>query len=164
MIRSTFIFASLFCSVFAFSQEEILEEDENKFPEEIGIDGYFGAGSFGGSFGVGLKYAIVRKESPQLAFGSSFRLQRTWSNNQQTNQTFGFNIIGFGGFAHVRFYEVLFLGAEIEFMNSPQLYNVPNPPKSWIPTAFLGGGYSQLLTEKARLNLGVYYDVIDHDF
>ncbi len=160
MMKKVSFLLALLTGFIGFSQSS--EEDEDKIPHEIGLDGYFGAGSTGGSFGLGLKYSIVKEESPQYAFGPSFRIQRTWSNNQQTSQTFSYNIIGLGAFAHARVYEVLFAGVEFEMMNSPLRYDLANQPKSWIPTLFVGGGYSQMISDSWRLNLGIFYDVIDH--
>jgi hypothetical protein len=156
MQRLTLVFFSLLFGLYTYSQDH-----DTLYPSEIGVDGYGNAGTFGGTFSIGLKYGLVREQNPQFIFGPAFRIQRTWSKSIVA-QASGFNIIGLGAFTHVRFYDVLFVGLEVEVLNSPITYDFVNPPKKWIPTAFIGGGYSQHFNSGWRLNLGVYYDVINN--
>jgi hypothetical protein len=39
---------------------------------------------------------------------------------------------------------------------------VVNPSKNWIPSLFICGGFSKEFNQIVRLNVGVYYDVINH--
>lgn len=154
MFKMTCIFLFSFIGFSALSQSDSL------YPSEIGVDGYFNATNFGGSFGLGLKYGIVKQSNPQYVFGPSVRIQRTWSSFQGTQN--GFNILGAGAFVHVRFYEALYAALEFEVLNSPISYNLATAPKAWIPTAFLGGGFSKKFDAGWRLNIGIYYDVINN--
>ena len=156
MQKTAFIIFVLF-----FSLSAICQEQDSIYPGEFGVDGYGNAGTFGGTFSLGLKYGIVKDQNPQYIFGPALRIQRVWSKNI-AGQSFGFNIIGIGAFTHFRFYDVLFAGIEFEVLNSPINYNFLETPKKWVPTAFIGGGYSQHFDAGWRLNLGVFYDVIDN--
>lgn len=127
---------------------------------EIGIDGYFGASTNGGSFSIGGKYGLKPNET--VIFGPSVRYQRNWSNNAFTGVSGSYNVYGFGAFVHGRFANVLFAGAEFEFMRTPFNNSVIGGGVTWTPSLFLGGGYSQEFNEKFRINAGVMYDVINH--
>jgi hypothetical protein len=127
---------------------------------EVGIDGYFGASTNGGSFSIGAKYGL--KPNEKFIYGPSVRFQRNWSNNTFTGVNGAYNVYGFGLFAHGRFANVLFAGAEFEFMRSPFNNSVVGGGPTWTPSLFLGGGYSQEFNEKFRINAGVMYDVINH--
>ncbi len=153
MKQSVFLFLLLFQSIFSFSQES-----DTLRKSEVGFDGFANFSSLGGSFGVGLKYALVRKEN--LVFGPSFRIQRMWSNGIG-GQKYGFNILGGGGFFHYRFQNILFAGLELEFLRSPINYNYVLSTRKLVPTCFIGGGYSREFKNSGiRLNAGAFYDVI----
>jgi hypothetical protein len=127
---------------------------------EIGIDGYFGASTNGGSFTVGGKYGLNFGET--FITGPSVRYQRSWSNNTFTGQKSSFNVFGAGVFGHARFFNALFVGAEFEMFKTPlNDFGQLTASKKWVPTLFLGGGYSQEFNEKFRINAGVMFDVIN---
>lgn len=152
-MKSILLIIAIITSTLSFSQSE---------GSDIGLDGYFGASNFGGSFGIGAKYGIKFKE--YFIAGPSLRYQRTWSNNQVTGTQGSFNVFGGGGFLHARIQNVLFLGAEIEMLKSPYNYTflTGSSANKWIPTAFVGGGFSREFNESWRLNLGIMYDVINN--
>lgn len=125
---------------------------------EIGIDGYFGASSQGGSYGLGLKYGY--KKTPEFIWGPSFRLMRYWSNPYNSIYVGHYNVWGGGIYAHYRYQNLLFFGGEFELLKNPfALLN--NAKTEWVPTLFLGGGFSKEYNEKIRLNVGIFYDVIN---
>ena len=126
---------------------------------EVGIDGYFGASTLGGSFSIGAKYGM--EPSEKFIFGPSVRFQRNWSNNTFTGISGAYNVYGFGAFGHARFANVLFAGAEFELMRSPFNNTVIGGGPTWTPALFLAGGYSQEFNERFRINAGVMYDVIN---
>ena len=125
---------------------------------EVGIELHGGASNLGGTFSLGLKYAAILNEN--YAVGPSFRLQRLWNNNLGVSTSA--NLWGGGIWAHIRYKNVLFGGIEFEMIKSP--YNpigwVPAERK-WSPTLFIGGGFSKEYNEKIRINLGIFYDVIN---
>jgi len=128
---------------------------------EIGFDGYFGASTNGGSFTIGAKYGL--KFGEYIITGPSVRYQRVWTKNNNTGVQGGFNLFGAGAFGHARFFNALFVGAEFEMMRTPFIILTSNgQTKNWVPTLFVGGGYSQEFNEKFRINAGVMYDVIDN--
>ena len=125
---------------------------------EVGIELHGGASNLGGTFSLGLKYAAILNEN--YAVGPSFRLQRLWNNNLGVSTSA--NLWGGGIWAHIRYKNVLFGGIEFEMIKSP--YNpigwVP-AERTWSPILFIGGGFSKEYNEKIRINLGIFYDVIN---
>jgi hypothetical protein len=127
---------------------------------EIGIDLAFSASNFGGNAGMGLKYGINFGEI--LIIGPSLRYERTWNKNNITGTQGEFNVFGGGMFAHARFANALFIGAEIEMLRSPYTkYGQLSFSNTWAPTLFLGGGFSREFNEVVRINAGLYYDIIN---
>lgn len=154
------LFATLLCSLLCtpfFAQDEM--DNLSKLPQEIGVDGFFSIGNLGGTFALGLKYGFKFGEENKFIAGPSFRIQRAWSS--YAGSKFSYNILGLGGFFHARMYNVLFVGAELEMMNAPTVYSVLNPTKKLTPACFVGGGYSQAFKSDIRLNVGVFYDIIN---
>ena len=134
---------------------------------EIGFDVAFSASTNGGNIGLGLKYGLNFGEN--LILGPSVRYERTWVKNQIAGVNGSYNVYGGGVFGHYRFQNVLFVGVEFEMLKSPyttsgQLTNLGqltfNP--NWVPTLFLGGGFSREFNESFRINAGIMYDVINH--
>ncbi|MBP6091472.1 MAG: hypothetical protein KA521_09470 [Crocinitomicaceae bacterium] len=125
---------------------------------ELGADGYFGASSLGGSYGFGPKLGFQLDEN--WVVGPTFRYQRSWSS--LAGQTFGRTTWGGGAFIHARFKNVVYLGAEFEYLKSPTNYVDPIATDTWVPTLFVGGGFSKEYNQRIRLNVGVYYDLIDN--
>jgi len=125
---------------------------------EIGFDGYFGASTFGGTFGIGAKYGY--KINDAFIFGPSVRVQRSWQNFY--GQRNGFTIYGGGAWMHARFAKYLFAGAEFELLSSPLNYTDITATRRLIPTFFLGGGFSHKFDNDIRLNGGIFYDVLDN--
>jgi hypothetical protein len=156
-MKKSFILIFILLSTTLIFPQDDEENKDDPTTSEIGLDGFVNASTLGGSFGFGLKYAIVKNEN--LVFGPSFRLQRMWANN--FGQKFGFNIYGGGAFVHYRYNNLLFAGAELEFLKSPLNINFVLSPKRWVPTCFIGGGYSRYFEDIGiRLTAGIFYDII----
>lgn len=134
------------------------------FKAEIAVDGYFSIGNQGGNFSAGLKLGALKKEEDsKLVIGPSVRWMRVWSKNfGNAFQPVSYNIVGVGAFMHYRVIDGLFVGAEFETLKSPLNYVNLTPQRSWIPTLFLGGGYSKAFDDRFRINIGIFYDVINH--
>lgn len=128
---------------------------------EIGVEIHAGSVSnLGGTFSVGMKYAAILNEN--FAVGPSFRIQRIWNNNLGISTSA--NIWGGGIWAHARYKNALFGGVEFELIKNP--YNQINwlpADRKWAPTLFLGGGFSKEYNGKIRINLGIFYDIINAD-
>tara|TARA_B100001059_G_scaffold70133_1_gene67292 strand:+ start:1091 stop:1687 length:597 start_codon:yes stop_codon:yes gene_type:complete len=132
---------------------------------EIGVEIFAArAGSNGGTMGVGLKYAAILNEN--FAVGPSFRYHRTWNylyNGVATDIPSSASIYGGGFFAHARYKDALFGGVEFELLKTPFNFSQTGGEfKPWIATLFIGGGFSKLYN-KVRINLGVFYDVINSE-
>ena len=127
---------------------------------EIGVELHAGASNLSGTFSVGLKYAAILNEN--FALGPSFRLNRIWNNNLGVS-TSSTNWGG-GIWAHARYKNALFGGVEFELVRNP--YNPIGwvlADSKWAPTLFIGGGFSKEYNEKIRINLGIFYDLINAD-
>lgn len=133
------------------------ETDDSLHTNELGFDGYANGSNFGGSFGIGIKYGFIKNKN--ILLGPSLRIQRSWSNYYGIN--YGFLIYGGGVFMHYRIQNVFFLGGEFEMLNSPLNYTGVFTTKKWVPTFFVGGGYSHAFKSGIRLNCGVFYDILD---
>lgn len=126
--------------------------------QEIGAEVYAGISNLGGAFGVELKHASILNKN--FAVGPSFRIQRTWSNNLglKTN----INIWGPGVFAHARYRDMIFGGAEFQILRSPfNFVTFAEEQKKWAPILLLGGGFCFKLGKHIRLNAAIFYDVIN---
>lgn len=128
---------------------------------ELGLDGSFSVSNLGGTYGIGAKFGI--KLSENVILGPSVRFQRTWSTFSGTsNGSVGYSIFGGGAWFHYRFANYLFAGAEVELLNVPSNIIVISGQKEWVPTAFLGAGYSHAFESGLRLNAGIFYDIVDN--
>jgi len=130
---------------------------------EIGIEIFAArAGTNGGTMGAGLKYAAILNEN--FAVGPSFRFHRTWSffdQNLVAGSPSSASIYGGGFFAHARYKDALFGGIEFELIKTPFNFSQTGGEfKPWIATLFIGGGFSKLYN-KVRINLGIFYDVVN---
>ena len=130
---------------------------------EIGVEIFAArAGSNGGTMGGGFKYAAILNKN--FAVGPSFRYHRTWSffdQNLVAGSPSSASIFGGGLFAHARYKDALFGGIEFELIKTPFNFSqTVEEFKPWIATLFLGGGFSKLYN-KVRINLGIFYDVVN---
>lgn len=130
---------------------------------EFGFDLAANGSTFGGNVGIGLKYGINLGE--YLILGPSVRYEYLWWKNYTggvAQSSVSQHVYGGGLFAHARFFNAVFLGAEFEMLRSPydaSGYISFNP--TWAPTLFLGGGFSMEFNESVRINAGIMYDVIN---
>jgi len=124
---------------------------------ELGMDGFFGASTVGGSFGVGPKIGFRMNEN--FILGPTFRYQRNWSSLFGSN--FSFNSYGGGFFLHGRYKNTVFGGLEAEIMKTNYLWDATATFKNYIPTVFLCAGFSREFKGIVRLNIGLYYDIIN---
>jgi hypothetical protein len=153
-MKKRIVFLLLLLSFFKTNAQEIEGT-------ELGLDLTFVASNFGGTVGLGSKFGI--KMGEYLIAGPSVRYQRSWNNNIAAQTKSGFNIFGGGIFAHARFFNAMFVGAEFEYLRSPYTsFGFLTASTQWSPTLFLGGGLSLELNESIRLNAGIMYDIINH--
>lgn len=127
---------------------------------ELGFDGFFSASTQGGSYGIGPKFGFVMNEN--VVLGPSFRFQRSWSNNLNTGINYSYNNYGGGFFLHGRYKNTIFGGFEMEVMNNTNTFvDTSAVFTKIVPTLFLCAGFSREFKEIVRLNVGLYYDIID---
>lgn len=147
-----------FLSINCFSQSTFTMKGT-----ELGIDLSANGSTLGGNVGLGLKYGINLGE--YFIVGPSLRYEYLWWNGfiSGTAQVSGNrNVYGGGIFAHARFMNALFVGAEFEMLKSPyDQFGYFAVTKSWAPTLFIGGGFSMEFNEVVRINAGIMYDVIN---
>lgn len=151
----------LLLALTSYCQDDEEEEETPAAPVstmEVGLDGYFSATNFGGSFGLGVKFGYKLNEN--VILGPSIRFQRSWQNYY--SDKFGYTIYGGGAWIHGRFANYLFAGAELEFLNTPNDFIFITNQKTWVPTFFVGGGFSREFNKAVRINAGIFYDVINN--
>lgn len=125
---------------------------------EVGVEGYASTSTLGGNFSLGLKYGFKIKEN--IIVGPSFRWMRSWSKSNGSD--FKFSIMGGGLFIHARYGNMIFGGAEFEMINTPLNFGYYTGIKHFVPTLFIGGGFSREFKETVRINAGVFYDAINN--
>ncbi len=147
----------------AFSIQTSHAQDGVITGSEIGADIAFSASTNGGNFGLGLKYGFNFGE--YIILGPSVRYEYLWWKNfvgPSEIVSGNRHVYGGGVFAHARFFNALFVGAEFEMLRSPYNQNgFLSLEKTWAPTLFLGGGFSMEFNELVRINAGIMYDVIN---
>ena len=156
----------LFCISFLTMQVSVAQSSNESIIErsEVGVDLAFSASTFGGNFGIGLKYGVTFGE--YFIAGPSVRYERLWWKNIVYNETQkgALNVYGGGGFFHARFFNALFVGAELEVLKSPYSKTgliASQGNGTWAVTGLLGGGFSMEFNEMVRVNAGIMYDVIN---
>lgn len=147
-------FLSIFLGISLCSNAQIIEGTE------IGFDGFFSASTQGGALGIGPKFGFLMNEN--LIIGPSFRFQRTWSNNLYTGVNYSYNNYGGGFFLHGRYKNTLFGGFEFEVMKNKNVFvDTSAVFTNVVPTLFVCAGFSREFKGIVRLNVGLYYDVIN---
>ena len=117
-----------------------------------------GASNLGGTFSLGLKYAAIINEN--FAVGPSFRLTQDFGINNLGVSTSA-NIWGGGIWAHARYKNALFGGVEFELIKIPIIQIGWSSANGNGHPLFIGGGFSKEYNQKIRINLGIFYDVIN---
>lgn len=135
----------------SFSQTKILGT-------EIGVEGFASTSTLGGNFSLGLKYGFKIREN--IIVGPSFRWMKSWSKSNGSD--FKFSIMGGGLFIHARYGNMIFGGVEFEMINTPLNFGYYTGVKHFVPTLFIGGGFSREFKETVRVNAGVFYDAINN--
>lgn len=130
---------------------------------EIGVEiGATNFGTNGGSIGGALRAGFSEDHEESLAYGIMIRYHHFWNNNNFTGVSGSGSLYGGGGYLHYRFFEWLFVGAELEYVRSP--FFIPASqgvtPRRWAAAGFLCAGAHKDFGW-VKLNLGLQYDVID---
>ncbi len=151
-------FIILLCCLFTFQavsvKAQLIEGTE------LGVDGFLSGSTLGGAFGMGTKFGF--KTSENFIFGPSIRFNRGWAST--TFNTIGYNFTNWGAglFAHGRYGNVLFGGVEAEVMQNKNIFVNPDAVfKKYVPTVFICGGFSKEFNQLVRVNVGLYYDLIN---
>ena len=130
---------------------------------EIGVEiGATNFGTFGGSVGGAIRAGLAEDHQEALAFGIMIRYHHFWNKNNFTGMGGSGSLFGGGAYMHYRFFEWLFVGAELEYVRNPFVIP-PSPgvtPRRWEAAGFLAAGAHKDF-DWVKLNLGVQYDVID---
>lgn len=150
-LKIAIFFAFILYKSFSFSQATKRNE--------IGVEGYASTSTIGGSFSLGLKYGFNLNEN--LIIGPSFRMLKSWSTNTG-NGSFSYSIYGIGGFAHMRYGNMVFGGTEFEVFKTPMNnFGFITGENNITSTLFIGGGFSREFKEFVRINAGVFYDALN---
>jgi hypothetical protein len=146
--------------VFLLSTLWTMGQGKNIEGFEVGFDGSVGTSNLGGSFGIGPKFGFLMNEN--LILGPTLRFQRSWATPLYTNSGYSYNNFGGGFFLHARYKNTIYGGFEAEFLRNKNVYiDTSATFKKIVPTLFVCGGFSREFGGFVRLNVGIYYDLIN---
>lgn len=126
--------------------------------KEIGVDLNFWSGTNGGSVNVAPRFGYEVIDN--LVVGPSIRLISHWSSLYGVK--YSTTTFGFGGYAHYRFLDWFYAGADVELYFPNYNYKIgATKMKSVAPAMILNAGLSRKIGDSFRINAGINYDVIN---
>ncbi|MCJ8288868.1 MAG: hypothetical protein HRT58_05590 [Crocinitomicaceae bacterium] len=162
-IKFTLVIVSIAFYSLSYCQESIDPNVDKSL--EICADFTFGASERGNHFGAGLKLGFKVKE--YLIVGPVLRYNRINFLNGSFGVNKSFNSYGGGGFMEMHFAKILFLGFEVNAVNSPFKFtevfsgSIDLNKELWTINAFISVGVSISVKNQFRLNGCISYDVIN---
>lgn len=163
MLKYCFTLLLLFFITFCFAQSELEKELENEEAQETGFDktkiyygGYLNL-SFGTYTVIGVQPLVGYKFTPELSAG----IQLTYEYSSYDNSSSS----NYGGslFSRYRILPQLYAHAEFSTINYELIYFTGETERTWVPFLFLGGGYSQPISENVWMNAQVLFDVLQNE-
>lgn len=159
---------SIFVSVTGFAQEQdvsLLEELEQEEEEEIYQSKLYVGGYMNLSFGtytvIGLTPLVGYKISRQFSVGTQISYE--YVKDKSYNVVYETSNYGLSVFSRYRILPQLYAHAEFSEMNYKFFYNDGGSTREWVPFLWLGGGYSQPISQNTWFNAQVLIDVINNE-
>jgi hypothetical protein len=109
---------------------------------------------------IGAQPLIAYKLTQKLSVGTQLSLEyisSKYNGFRRNGANYGFSI-----FSRVRVLPQLYLHSEFEMLSSKWFYSNGTSEREWIPMLFVGGGYSQPVSENIWLNAQVLFDVLNN--
>jgi hypothetical protein len=154
----------LIISTGSFAQSDLLKELESEQKQETeGFDktrlyygGYMNL-SFGTYTAIGIEPLVAYKFTPQFSLG--VKLTYEYSNYDISSAS------SYGGslFGRYRVMPRLYVHAEFSEVNYELFYYSGVTHRTWVPFLFLGGGFSQPVSENVWLNTQILFDALQNE-
>jgi hypothetical protein len=109
---------------------------------------------------VGAQPLIAYKLTPQLSFGTQLSFEYINDNRYSVNQN-GSNY-GASIFSRYRLTPYFYTHTELSLMNYKWFYTDGSDERKLAPMLYLGGGFSQPVSENTWINAQVLFDVLNH--
>ncbi len=109
---------------------------------------------------VGAEPLIGYKFSPKFSVGG--KLSYEYIRDKRYDSVFETSNFGAGLFSRYRIIPALYTHAEFSLMNYKLSYTNGESQREWVPFLFLGGGYSQPVSQNVWFNAQILFDVLQH--
>ena len=110
---------------------------------------------------VGATPLIAYKITPRFSTGAQFTYN--YIGDKRTGTRINSTNYGASVFSRFRIIPELYLHAEYQQMNFDYGYDYGGEIREWVPFFFVGGGFSQPVSENVWLNAQVLFDVLQSD-
>lgn len=170
-MKNTFLLIALmFFSVLGFAQvqdtTDVSMQEEAPQPKpkldrsKLYYGGYLNV-SLGNYTVIGVAPLVGYKLTPKFSVGG--QLSYEYVKNKRYNTDYETSNYGLSIFSRYRLVPQLYLHAELAEMNYKLYNNNGGSRREWVPSLFLGGGYSQPITRNTWLTAQVLFDVINDE-
>jgi len=162
---------SLFISAIAYAQQTDTTKIEQQTAENklqkpkldksrIYYGGYVTM-NFSKNYSVfGAQPMVAYKLTPELSVGAQFSFDYINDKRysfEQNGSNYGFSI-----FSRYRVVPRLYAHTELSMMSYKWFYDDSTADRKWAPIIYIGGGYSQPISNNVYLNAQVLFDVLNH--
>jgi len=117
--------------------------------------------TFGSYTVIGVEPSIAYKFTPRLSLGT--KLTYEYIHEKQGSYVYEESNYGFSVFSRMRVTPRFYTHAEYSSMNYKFYNEVSTGERKWVPFLFLGGGFSQPVTQNTWFNAEVLFDVLQNE-
>ena len=117
--------------------------------------------TFGSYTVIGLEPSIAYKFTPRLSLGT--KLTYEYIHEKQGSYVYEESNYGFSIFSRMRVTPRFYTHVEYSSMNYKFYNEVSTGERKWVPFLFLGGGFSQPVTQNTWFNAEVLFDVLQNE-
>jgi hypothetical protein len=117
--------------------------------------------TFGSYTVIGLEPSVAYKFTPRLSLGT--KLTYEYIHEKQGSYVYEESNYGFSIFNRMRVTPRFYTHVEYSAMNYKFYNEVSTGERKWVPFLFLGGGFSQPVTQNTWFNAEVLFDVLQNE-
>ena len=143
------------------AEAEEPEEKETKFDKSKMYYGGYMNLSFGTYTVVGLTPLVGYKVSPTFSVGAQFSYE--YVKDKSYEIVYETSSYGLSVFSRYRIVPQLYAHTEFSQMNYKLYYTDGGSTREWVPFLWLGGGYSQPISQNTWFNAQILFDVINNE-
>ncbi|RKD86189.1 hypothetical protein [Mangrovibacterium diazotrophicum] len=147
-------------TVIVQEQPQTVEQQPKFDASKLYYGGYVNL-SFGRVTTVGVAPLIGYKISPKLSVGT--QLTYEYVNDKRYSEDYSSSNYGFSIFNRYRIMRSLYTHIEYELMNYELFYTNGDSQREWVNFLFVGGGYSQPISQNVWLNAQILFDVLQDE-